>query len=402
MQRSKFLSRVFATASACAVAAVGMVAVSAGPSGAATKAPINVGYICSCTSPQASSVVTNRSAYEAYVDWTNAHGGIDGHQIKLFLADDSANPATSSADVHTFVTQDHVQAIVSLAGSPSSWDKYVDGLHIPVVGADGSPIDFYTDPNFFFPGQTDDSLPAAVAIAAKKAGSTNFGVMYCAESPSCQELVAPLEAIGPKYGVKLAYNTQISFSAPSYAAECLAAKQAGVKALFIGDAVTVVESVAKDCAQQGYDPTIIASDGAVGVGFATTPGLSNNLLAFEPQIPFNVTNTPATKAMVSAFKKYQPSLMSSPNYNGEVDEAWVSGLLLAAAVEAGNPGNTITSAEILKGLHSLHGDTLGGMAPPLTFHVGKPNVVDCWFWMTTSHGKFTEKYGLTPACSSKS
>jgi branched-chain amino acid transport system substrate-binding protein len=402
MVRSRFLSRVFAIASACAVATVGLAAVSAAPSGAATKAPINVGYICSCTSPQASSVVTNRSAYEAYVDWTNAHGGIAGHKIKLFLADDSANPATSSADVHTFVTKDHVQAIVSLAGSPSSWDKYVDGLHIPVVGADGSPLDFYTDPNFFFPGQTDDSLPAAVAIAAKKAGSKNFGVMYCAESPSCQELVAPLEAIGPKYGVKLAYNTQISFSAPSYAAECLAAKQAGVKALFIGDAVTVVESVAKDCAQQGYNPTIIASDGAVGVGFATTPGLSNNLLAFEPQIPFNVTNTPATKAMVSAFKKYQPSLMSSPNYNGEVDEAWVSGLLLAAAVEAGSPGNTITSAEILKGLHSLHGATLGGMAPPLTFKVGKPNLVDCWFWMTTSHGKFTEKYGLTPACSSKS
>src|ERR1700691_2958780 len=147
MQRSKILSRFFATASACAVAAVGMVVVSAAPSGAATKAPIAVGYICSCTSPQASSVVTNRSAYEAYVDYTNAHGGIDGHKIKLYLADDSANPATSSADVHTFVTQDHVAAIVSLAGSPSSWQKYVDGLKIPIVGADGSPIQFFTDPD---------------------------------------------------------------------------------------------------------------------------------------------------------------------------------------------------------------------------------------------------------------
>jgi branched-chain amino acid transport system substrate-binding protein len=402
MMRFKFPSRAVALATSCAVTMIGFVVLSATPSGAATKAPIAVGYICSCTSPQASSVVTNRSAYEAYVDYTNAHGGIAGHKIKLYLADDSGNPATSSADVHTFVTQDHVAAIVSLAGSPSSWDKYVDGLHIPVVGADGSPVDFYTDPNFFFPGQTDDSLPAAVALAAKKVGSKNFGVMYCAESPSCQELVAPLEAIGPKYGVKLAYNTQISYSAPSYASECLAAQQAGVKALFIGDAVTVVESVAKDCAQQGYNPTIIASDGAVGVGFTSTPGLSNNLLAFEPQIPFNVTNTPATKAMVAAFKKYQPALLSSPNYNGEVDEAWTSGLLLAAAVEAGNPGNTVTGTEILKGLHSLKGDTLGGMAPPLTFKAGKANTVDCWFWMTTKNGKFTEKYGLTPQCSTKS
>ncbi len=401
MKRSTFLSRVAATAAACALTMAGFVLTSA-PSGAATKAPIALGYICSCTSPQASSVVINRSAYEAFVDWTNAHGGIDGHQIKLFLADDSANPATSSADVHKFVTQDHVQAIVSLAGSPSSWQQYVDGLHIPIVGADGSAIQFFTDPDFFFPGQTDDSLPAAVALAAKKVGSTNFGVMYCAEAAACQELVAPLEAIGPKYGVKLAYNTQISFSAPSYAAECLAAQQAGVKALFIGDSVTVVQSVAKDCAAQGYDPTIVASDGAVGIQFTSTPGLENNLLAFEPQIPFNVTNTPATKEMVAAFKKYQPSLMSSPNYNGEVDEAWTSGLMLAKAVEDGSPGNTITSAEILKGLHSFKGETLGGMAPPLTFTAGKPNLTDCWFWMTTAHGKFTEKYGLTPECATKS
>ena len=138
MKRSAILSRAVATAAAFALTVTGFV-LSAAPSGAATKAPIAIGYICSCTSPQASSVVINRSAYEAYVDYTNAHGGIDGHQIKLYLADDSANPATSSADVHTFVTQDHVQAIVSLAGSPASWQKYVDGLHIPIVGADGSP-----------------------------------------------------------------------------------------------------------------------------------------------------------------------------------------------------------------------------------------------------------------------
>ena len=123
MKRSTFLSRVAATAAACAVATAGLTVISAAPSGAAAKAPISIGYICSCTSPQASSVVINRSAYEAYVDYTNAHGGIAGHKIKLYLADDSANPATSTADVHTFVTQDHVQAIVSLAGSPAVMAK---------------------------------------------------------------------------------------------------------------------------------------------------------------------------------------------------------------------------------------------------------------------------------------
>jgi branched-chain amino acid transport system substrate-binding protein len=87
--------------------------------------------------------------------------------------------------------------------------------------------------------------------------------------------------------------------------------------------------------------------------------------------------------MVSAFKKYEPGLMSNPNYNGEVDEAWTSGLLLAAVSRPVSRAPLITSAEILKGLDSLKGDTLDGMSPPLTYHAGKPNTTDCWFWMTT-------------------
>jgi branched-chain amino acid transport system substrate-binding protein len=401
MRYPKFLPRILPTAMACALATVGFVVVSAAPSGAATKATIPVGYICSCTSPLGSSILVNRASYEAFVDYTNAHGGVDGHKIKLYVADDADNPSTSAAQVHTFVTQDHIVALASVSNSPQAWDTYLEGLHIPVVGTDGSAEDMFTQPDFFFPGQTDDSLPAAVALAAKKAGDKTFGVFYCAESPACQELLTPLKEVGSQYGITLGYVAEISASASSYAAQCLAAKQAGVKALFIGDAVSVVEAVATDCNQQGYDPTIIASDGAVGEGFQKTPGLDNNLLAFEPQIPFNVTNTPGTKAMVSAFKKYEPGLTSNPNYNGEVVEAWTSGLLLAAGIENGKPGAKITSAEIVKGLDSLKGETLGGMSPPLTYHAGKPNTTDCWFWMTTHNGKFTEKFGLTPACATK-
>src|ERR1019366_8494122 len=170
MRYPKFLARILATALAGALTAVGFVVVSAAPSGAATKAPIPVGYICSCTSPLGSSILVNRASYEAFVDYTNVHGGVDGHKIKLYVSDDADNPSTSAAQVHTFVTQDHIVALASVSNSPQAWDTYLEGLHIPVVGTDGSAEDMFTQPDFFFPGQTDDSLPAAVALAAKKAG----------------------------------------------------------------------------------------------------------------------------------------------------------------------------------------------------------------------------------------
>jgi branched-chain amino acid transport system substrate-binding protein len=46
----------------------------------------------------------------------------------------------------------------------------------------------------------------------------------------------------------------------------------------------------------------------------------------------------------------------------------------------------------------LHGDTLNGMAPPLTFKQGQPNPVHCWFWIRIQHHKFTTPYGTAPVC----
>src|ERR1700677_1337149 len=152
MKLQTFLTRLASVTIAVTVALLGLVGLSSTPSGAATKAPINVGYICSCTGALASSITVNRQAYEAYVSYTNAHGGILGHQIKLFTADDALNPATAAADVHKFVQQDHIVALATVSNAPQAFDTYISGLHIPVLGTDGSGEDMFTNPDFFFPG----------------------------------------------------------------------------------------------------------------------------------------------------------------------------------------------------------------------------------------------------------
>ncbi len=330
----------------------------------------------------------------------NANGGINGHKVQLLTADDAYNPATSVSQVHSFVAQ-HVIAIASVSNTPNAWESYVQQQGVPVVGTDGSGSPFYTNPDFFYPGQTDDSLAASVVLGAKKVGAKSWAIIYCTESPACQELVAPEKTAAQQYGVPLVYSTGVSASAPNYTAQCLAAKQSGAEALFIADAVSVVETVAKDCHAQGYNPTVIASDGAVGSAFNTLPGLSSNFLSMQPQIPFFVKSTPATQSMYAAFNKYQPGLVNNPNFNGEVVEAWTSAVALGQALKDGglSSSSAPTAQMVLNGLHTFNGETLGGLAPPLRWTaVGKPNVVDCWFWMGTSNGKFTTPYGLTPEC----
>jgi branched-chain amino acid transport system substrate-binding protein len=113
---------------------------------------------------------------------------------------------------------------------------------------------------------------------------------------------------------------------------------------------------------------------------ASSPAIKNNLWLASEVAPI-FAQTPEAQAMNAAVDKYYPGLRQNANiWTENAVGAWVSGLLLEDALKAGglSPSTTPTAAEIVQGLQSLHGDTLQGMAPPLTFTAGKPHLVDCW------------------------
>jgi branched-chain amino acid transport system substrate-binding protein len=278
---------------------------------------------------------------------------------------------------------------------------YLAKNDVPVVGSGSTNAAFVTYSDFFPEGQTEDVLPTAVASAAKKVGATKVGLVYCSESPLCAELVAPVKTAVEKLGLTLAGSFAISGSAPNYTATCLALKEAGVTELYFGDAVAVAEKFATDCSTQSYSPVLAAEDGTVSPAFLKIPGWDNGMIGMQPDLPFFVTSSPAIKEMNAALKKYEPSVLSSPFYNEEVVWSWASGKLFEAAAKAGKVGaggKPATSKELLTGLYDLHGATLGGLTPPLTYNRGRPNSVPCWFWMRSKNGKFVSPYGTKATC----
>jgi len=402
------LFRVLTVGAALSLASVMLAACGSTVAGAAKKssaktdssaAPIKIGFVGGSPSSLSSSSAIAVPAYEAWADSVNAHGGINGHRVDVIVKHTTTNPGIAETAVKDLVDQDHVVAIAEISNVDSSFATFVEKAHVPVIGTNISSLLMFSNPDFFSEGQTDDSLPVSVALAAKKVGAKKLGLLYCSESSICQELVSPLRTIAAKLGVSVPLASGITASSPNFTAPCLAAKQAGVQALYVADAVSVALSVAQSCVQQGYTPSFIADDGAVSVGFEKAPGWKNGMISMQPDIPFFV-KTPGTDAMVAAFKKYEPAVLKNADYNEEVVESWASGLLFEAAAKAGKLGvhGAPTSTELYKGLYSLHDETLGGMAPPLTYTKGKPNPIDCWFWMRTKDGKFTDPYGLKPVC----
>lgn len=394
-------SRIAVVVGAVALAFTsGLSALGGASAGAASGgSPINIGFICSCTGPLASSVQIGEPAFKAWVSYVNASGGISGHKVNVTYMDDGSSPTQSTTQIQQLLSQ-NIAALIDASGEDNGWVSTVSAANVPIIPANSSSLIAFSSNDVFTPSQTIDSLPMAVALTAKKLGLTNYGLLYCAESPTCQQLVAIEKADGQKVGVNLVYTTSISASSPSYTAPCLAAKQAGAKGLFVATAVQPAIKAAADCTKQGFNPVFIGDDGAIANNFNKSAGWSNGMVGIQPDIPWFVTNTPATKTMYAAWKKYQPGVLTDPNFNELAVEGWASGLLLAAAVQGAGVTSSqqVTATDITNGMYTIHNNTLGGISPALTFTKGKPNLTDCWFLMRTSNGHYTTPYGLRTFC----
>jgi branched-chain amino acid transport system substrate-binding protein len=352
--------------------------------------------MCSCSGPFGSTVSVAWSVVQAWQKSVNAAGGLNGHPVQLTEKDNGSVPGTALTDAQSLISA-KVDVIFDLDILDEVWQKAASAANIPVIGGNFSSPSYYQDPNWYPSGQTNDSITYSVAATAKKAGATNLADLYCAESVQCQESVPLIKAAGQSVGVPVVYNASIAATAPNYTAQCVAAKQAGVTAIFIGDSLSVIARVASDCSRQGYNPIFVTE----GTGFTnqalTTPGLKDHLWSSYPILPY-FSDASAVTAMNAVLDKDYPGLReNTTTWSEYAAQAWTAGLLIAQAVK--NAGITaseaVSPAVITRGLDKVSNETLGGFSPPLTFAAGKPHTVDCWYTGRAQGGKASQVGGLT-------
>jgi branched-chain amino acid transport system substrate-binding protein len=408
IDRSSLLARYGALLAVPVVAAAALAGCSSGSSqstgpaqdsgsavSATSQSVIPVGVIGSYSGPEASNVAPSRPTIEAWADSVNTAGGINGHNVRLFVEDDQGNVQTSVQEVKQLVQEDHVVALVAEASSSgdAAWAGYVTKAGIPVVGGITQDTPFLTSPDFFAAaGNLIASFYGTAAVAAQD--GSRYGELYCAEITACAGVLPILNSVGKGIGVKIAYSNSAAATAPDYTADCVGLKDAGVQSYGLALASSVLRRVHDQCVQQGLNAPVIVTN-AIDSSFLSDQSF-NGTQVVEAVHPFWDVSTPAGKAMHAALAKYAPSVGSTTMpMNGQVSLAWGAGLLFEAAVKAAGSG-PVTPASIKRGLYSLKGDTLGGFAPPLTFTPGKPNLIDCYYTFTIKDGQFTAPDGLGP------
>jgi branched-chain amino acid transport system substrate-binding protein len=367
-------------------------AATGGSSSANRGSPYLIGFECTCTGPFASSTAIQDPVISAWASYENANGGIDGHSVKLIKMDDANNATTSLSEVTKLVEEDHVLAIIDGSNVDSGWATYVEQHNVPVVGDQLDSAAMFTNPDFFPEGLTENNLAPGLVAGAKIAGVTKLGVAYCTAVAACAEVAQTTKAAAEAVGLKVPYVSKIADSASNYTASCLAASQAGADGVNVASGETVLEAYANSCAAQGYHPKYVEVEGTATNAVLGLSSL-NGMMDVEADVSATDTSSPGIQTMIAALNKYEPGTVTSATYGPDANQAWDAGILLATAAEAGHLGDNPTSAQLLNGLYSLQSNTLGGLAPPLTFHRGQPANVNCWFYAQIEQHQFASPYG---------
>jgi branched-chain amino acid transport system substrate-binding protein len=331
---------------------------------------------------------------QAWASWTNAHGGINGHPVKFVTIDDKSDASTAIAGVQSLVQNQKVVALVGTAeaGLETTWASYVAKAGVPVVGGYSYTPVWNTNSDFFL--SSSDLLTAIYSGAnlAKHEGKTSYGVINCSEQSACVQAIKLHQAAAKTAGLRFAYGATAPVTAPNYTANCLAAKNAGTQVLSVGLGGPATSLLATNCSQQGYKPTYLFNATSV------TPSLLSNAALNGAIVPLTTFPWFYRGPQTAGFQQVLAKAGLSTQQDGPaLAAAFVSDQLFATAARAVH--GTLTSAALIKSLETMKGQTLGGLAPPLTFTPGATTrSTSCYFVAQVKNGAMVAPQGLKTNC----
>jgi branched-chain amino acid transport system substrate-binding protein len=361
----------------------------------ASGTPWNLGSIADLTGANSTtSGLICQGAMQAWESWTNANGGINGHPVHVNIQDEQSSLSGSIQAAQNLVAANVVADVGNCVGFGSSIANVVTPAGLPViggaVGTAGAP--YGVNPYFFAAGTEGPSELYTVLDGAKKLGVKSLGNMYCTESPLCalaaQNEQTSAQALGMQEQI-----VAISSSAPSYAAQCLTFKNAGLQALHVTAPSTAVTQVIQQCNQQGWNPRIIGVSVDVRKSWLTNPAYKNFLAGTASFQWFG--NSQAAKTFTKAMNKYDPSGLDAPAI---ASKTWASGQLFATIAKEGKLTPSSTKADVYKWVQTLSNNQNGGYSPPLTFTAGNRSVPCDTIVSGNGNGKYTAPLGSKFIC----
>lgn len=385
-----------------------------------TPTTITIGSIASKTNPfDPRALVGPSYGIEAFVHWTNAHGGINGRKLVLKTCDDQGSGDGNVNCVHHLIDNDKVFALVSNAVLDYAGADYVNSKKVPDIGS--QPIDnaYYKYPHLWdIYGEEYPRDGKQVGFNGTLLGGTEVYRYFKAKFPKVKRIAGVVvynQSDSERFGQSIVNGLKhegykvdkrvVNFALPDYDSVAIDFKNKGVQ--FIYDVIdrsgnarlckalddNNVDFTAKILTPQSWEQSI-PSD------YSDSPRCRNRMWATGNTLNYEDVKYPA----VRAFRQQ----MNADGHGGSDDlsewalEGWAGGQWFADA--ASSCGADLTRRCVEAFLNSGKPYDAHGLLTPRAFHeYSHPhqpatNCINVVRWSDRARGWVTQVPDMTKNC----
>ena len=239
---------------------------SSGSGGSSSGGDYQVGSTLGLTGPIAGVATPYSDGISAYFSYVNAHGGINGHQVKYTALDDATVVTTGVANVRQLVTTDHVSAIYYILSNIQDANRaYLEQNKVVTVtqAVDASVV--HPTQQYVFAGgivEPDEATPMVSFGKTKMSGvASPKAVVITTTSVALLELDKNLQSQAKAAGMSVVGNQVVPLTATDMSSEAsqFAAQKPNI--VFSGLIATQEPSFVSAMRQAGFNGPIIQYDG---------------------------------------------------------------------------------------------------------------------------------------------
>jgi branched-chain amino acid transport system substrate-binding protein len=305
------------------------------------------------------------SGVRAWAASLNSRGGLNGHPVRLVFANDGGDPARTQVVVRQMVEQDGVIGFLNhFSFTLSAALPYLERKGVPVIGGTNADENEDKSSIVFQPmlGADDGIAWSFLLNVAAQTTKKRIAVIYCREVTQCDHQRQAIRSKLPYAGLEIVYEAQVSLAQPDYTAEMIGAQRAGAEVIIgLLDTASLVR-VARSARRQDYRPFFSGPHNLEADQTLASGEDAEGFLVPSRLPPYSTS--PLMDDYRKAMARYQPG--------EDLGGAGSGGFTVGRLIEKLAPviGEPVTSQGLVAALYTLHGETLGGLLPGISFPRG--------------------------------
>jgi branched-chain amino acid transport system substrate-binding protein len=364
-----------------------------------TGKPIVIGNIGTVSKDYAkyTEYAPMQKAVLAWAEWMNKHGGINGHRIRVEVADDDNSVAKHYSLVQEMVEQKHVIAFVgnpAVDTQPASV-RYLEEKGIPTIGGSLGNAIWGRSPMLFPHGIAETNRARMLMQAAALTGKHKFAFLTVPKNPRAMIIQALNSGPAQEAGIEVVFDAAVNEGANAdNSSVCLEAQKAGVEIVTVAGDFETIASVMTSCAKSGFKPAYVTTGTITSPQYLTAVGKNaEGSIGVSRFLPWEGDKPAELKTYREIMKSHGLQL------NQATLGGYISARIFEEAVKRSK--GKVTSASLTRALRSLNGSDLNGLVAPLGFSAssGEFNPGSLCFWpLIVKNGEWRPMPGKDKVC----